>query len=72
MGRERGESTGYLVGYGEEKGRKYWILNGIFRGRGEKILNTWWDMERKRGGSTGYLVGYVEEKGWKYWILSRI
>ena len=40
MGWKRGESTGYLVGYGEEKGRNYWILNKICRGRGEKILNT--------------------------------
>ena len=56
-------------GYGEEEGRKYWILSGIWR---------------KRGGSTGYLVGhgeeetteylvgYGEEEGRKYWILSGI
>ena len=38
------------------------ILSGIWKGRGEEILNTKWDMERKRGGSAGYLAGYGEEE----------
>ena len=29
MERKRGGSTGYLVGYVEEKGWKYWILSRI-------------------------------------------
>ena len=53
-----GGSSGYLLGYGEEEGRKYCILSGIWIGRGEEVLYTYWDMETKRGGSIGYLVGY--------------
>ena len=40
MVRRRGGSTGYLVGYREEKGRKYWILSGIWRGEGEDVQDT--------------------------------
>ena len=29
MGCVEGDNTEYLVGYGEEKKRKYWILSGI-------------------------------------------
>ena len=45
------------MGYGEEEGRKYWILSGILRG-GQEVLDTYWDIESRRVGSTGYLVGY--------------
>ena len=44
MERKRGGRFGYLVGYGEEKERKYWILSGIWKGRREEIFNTYWDM----------------------------
>ena len=67
-----GGSSGYLLGYGEEEGRKEWILIGIWRGRGEEVVDTYWDMERRRGGNTEYLVGYGEEEGRKCWILSGI
>ena len=40
MERERGGRTGSLVEYGEEKGREYWIVNRIWKGRGEEIRNT--------------------------------
>ena len=40
MERKRGGRFGYLVGYGEEKERKYLILSGICRGRGEEVLDT--------------------------------
>ena len=49
MERKRGGSIGYLVGYREEKGWKYWILSGVLRGRSTGYLQ--WDMERKRGGN---------------------
>ena len=54
MERRRGGNTEYLVGYGEEEGRKCWILSGIWIGAGEEVLEF------------GYLVGYGEEEGRKY------
>ena len=65
MEKKRGRNTEYLVGYGVEEWWKCWILNGIWRGRREEVVDTYWDMERKRGGSIGYLVGYGYEEGRK-------
>ena len=53
MERRRGGNTEYLVGYGEEEGRKCWILSGIWIGAGEEVLEF------------GYLVGYGEKEGRK-------
>ena len=35
----------------EEEGRKYSILSGICRGRGEEVLDTLRDMDSRRGES---------------------
>ena len=40
MERKRGGNTEYLMGYGEEEGMKCWMLSGIWRGRGEDVLDT--------------------------------
>ena len=40
MENKRGGNTEYLVGYGEEEGRKCRILSGIWRGRIEEVLDT--------------------------------
>ena len=53
MEKKRGGNTEYLVGYGEEEGRKCRILGGICRGRREEVVDTYWNMDRRRGGSTG-------------------
>ena len=56
------------MGYGEEEGRKCWILSGIWRKRGGSIRYLVGYVEEE---NTEYLMGYEEEEGRKYWILSR-